>query len=216
MSYQTEQELFWAGEFGDQYIARNTGEDRVAADTALFARVVARMQPVRSIIEFGANIGLNLRALKHLCPRAELAGVEINTKAADELEQIGGVTVFRSSILDFQPSRTYDLAFIKGVLIHINPERLGDVYQRLYDSSSRYLCVVEYYNPTPVEVTYRGHEQRLFKRDFAGEIMDRFPDVRLVDYGFVYHRDPVFPEDDFTWFLMEKREPAPAGAGPRG
>jgi hypothetical protein len=44
-----------------------------------------------------------------------------------------------------------------------------------------------------------------FKRDFAGEIMDRFPDLRLVDYGFVYHRDPQFPQDDFTWFLMEKR-----------
>lgn len=91
------------------------------------------------------------------------------------------------------------------MLIRIHPEGLGDVYQRLYDSTARSLCVAEYYNPTPMEVTYRGHERRLFKRDFAGEIMDRFPDVRLVDYGFVYHRDPQFPQDDFTWFLMEKR-----------
>jgi spore coat polysaccharide biosynthesis protein SpsF len=27
----------------------------------------------------------------------------------------------------------------------------------------------------------------------------------LVDYGFAYHRDPNFPQDDITWFLLEKR-----------
>jgi spore coat polysaccharide biosynthesis protein SpsF len=45
----------------------------------------------------------------------------------------------------------------------------------------------------------------LFKRDFAGEMMDRYPDLKLLDYGFVYHRDPAFPDDDITWFLMEKK-----------
>jgi len=44
----------------------------------------------------------------------------------------------------------------------------------------------------------------LFKRDFAGELMDNFP-VELVDYGFQYHRD-VFPADDVTWFLMRKND----------
>ena len=57
----------------------------------------------------------------------------------------------------------------------------------------------------PVEVVYRGHTGRLFKRDFASELLDRYSDLRLVDYGFVYHRDPTFPLDDFNWFLMEKR-----------
>ena len=52
---------------------------------------------------------------------------------------------------------------------------------------------------------YRGHDARLFKRDFAGEMLDRFSDLRLVDYGFRYHRDPAHPADDLTWFLMEKR-----------
>jgi spore coat polysaccharide biosynthesis protein SpsF len=55
-----------------------------------------------------------------------------------------------------------------------------------------------------VALPYRGHDERLFKRDFAGEILDRFPDLRLVDYGFRYRRDPNFPQDDVTWFLMEK------------
>ena len=34
--------------------------------------------------------------------------------------------------------------------------------------------------------------------------MERFPNLSLLDYGFVYRRDPSFPQDDMTWFLMEK------------
>ena len=51
---------------------------------------------------------------------------------------------------------------------------------------------------------YRGHEDRLFKRDFAGEMMKKFNDLKLVDYGFVYHADCNFPQDDVTWFVLEK------------
>jgi spore coat polysaccharide biosynthesis protein SpsF len=93
---------------------------------------------------------------------------------------------------------------IKGVLIHINPDVLQKVYQNLYDASLKYICICEYYNPVPVTINYRGHVDRLFKRDFAGEIMDKFPDLKLVDYGFVWKRDNNFPQDDATWFLLEK------------
>ncbi len=91
------------------------------------------------------------------------------------------------------------------MLIHINPDELENVYDKLYQSSNRYICMAEYYNPTPVMVPYRGNENKLFKRDFAGEFMERFQDVKLLDYGFKYHGDSQFPQDDATWFLMEKR-----------
>ena len=28
--------------------------------------------------------------------------------------------------------------------------------------------------------------------------------IQLVDYGFAYHRDKSFPQDDISWFLLEK------------
>ncbi len=28
--------------------------------------------------------------------------------------------------------------------------------------------------------------------------------LRLVDYGFVYRRDPNWPQDNINWFLLEK------------
>lgn len=202
--YQTEQERFWAGEFGDDYVERNKGAQLVAGNLALFSKILARTEPVRSLIEFGANIGLNLMALRQLLPGADLSAIEINQKAVESLRRQEGVKVYAQSILDFSPDHARDLALIKGVLIHINPDMLPRVYDLLHQTSQRYICVVEYYNPSPVSIPYRGESDKLFKRDFAGEMLDRFSDLRLVDYGFSYHRDNNFPQDDLTWFLLEK------------
>lgn len=202
--YRTEQEAFWRGEFGDHYVDRNQVAQAVAANLHLFSKVFSKTTRIKSLIEFGANIGLNPEAIKLLLPNVELSAIEINEKAAGFLRQQEGVAVHEQSILDFEPARHWEMAFIKGVLIHISPDQLPTVYDRLYKAAARYVCLVEYYNPTPVEVTYRGHSNRLFKRDFAGEMLDRFPDLKIVDYGFMWRRDPVFPQDDCSWFLLEK------------
>jgi len=206
MTRTTEQETFWEGDFGNEYTDRNRGAHLVAANAAFFSKVLARTQAMHGVLELGSNIGLNLMALRHLLPKAKLSAVEINEKAASELKsKVPDVDLHVTSILDFRPSETWDLVFTKGVLIHIDPHELPLVYDLMYRASSRYLLVSEYYNPKPTEITYRGHTGKLFKRDFAGEMLDKFPDLCLVDYGFVYHRDPNFPQDDMTWFLIEKR-----------
>lgn len=206
MNFKTEQEEFWAGEFGVDYIERNKGSHILAANLALFTKALSKIQPARSCIEFGANIGMNLTALRLLYPQQEQYAIEINEKAADKLAGvIPHEHIYHSSILDFEPSQTWDLVLIKGVLIHINPEWLPQTYDVLYQSIGQYLLLCEYYNPSPVAISYRGHRDRLFKRDFCGEMLDRFPDLYLADYGFVYRRDPNFPQDDINWFLLQKK-----------
>jgi spore coat polysaccharide biosynthesis protein SpsF len=203
--FKTDQEAFWAGKFGDDYIARNAGAALLGSNISFLARMLSQCQQAKSLIEFGANIGMNLRAIRALRPDLELDAIEINEKAVEELRTWGGANqIHHGSVLDFKADRTWDIALIKGVLIHINPDFLPQVYESLFRSSSRYIILVEYYNPTPVEVVYRGHAGKLFKRDFAGELLDKFPSLRLLDYGFVWHRDPVFPQDDPTWFVLEK------------
>ena len=206
MTFKTEQEAFWAGAFGTEYIQRNQGDALLASNLEFFSKALRATRGVKTCIEFGANIGMNLKALKLLHPDQEQYGIEINIDAARELAHvIPGHHVHNSSILDFSPSRTWDLALIKGVLIHINPAALPQAYDKLVTASGKYLLVAEYYNPEPVAIPYRGHADRLFKRDFAGDIMDRHPQMELLDYGFAYRRDPSFPQDDINWFLMEKR-----------
>ena len=202
--FKTEQETFWAGSFGDEYADRNRGLEAMAANLAYFSQILNRTQRIESIIEFGANIGLNMEALRELRPVAELSAIEINQKAIIELKKIKELKVYPQSILEFNADYQRDLVFTKGVLIHIDPNSLANVYDLMYQTSRRYICIGEYYNPTPVEVRYRGNQDKLFKRDFAGEMIDRFSDLRLIDYGFYYHRDTNFPQDDITWFLLEK------------
>jgi len=205
MSYKTGQEDFWAGEFGSDYIQRNSSEQFLAANLHFFSKVLDKIGGIDSVTEFGANIGMNLKALKLLYPNQTQYGIEINQNAAKELvDFLGRDKVFNGSILDFKSDIKSTLSLIKGVLIHINPDVLSEVYDVLYQTSEKYILMCEYYNPSPVEVNYRGHSGKLFKRDFAGEFLDKFSDVKLIDYGFVYKRDPAFPQDDLTWFLMEK------------
>jgi len=206
MTFNTEQEAFWAGKFGSEYIKRNKGDALLASNLSFFSKALRSACDIQTCIEFGANIGMNLKALKLLYPNQEQYGVEINTDAAKELALvIPPIQIYQESILNFNPQRTWDLTLIKGVLIHINPDELLNAYSKLVASCGKYLLIAEYYNPTPVSIVYRGYTNRLFKRDFVGEIIDRYSEMELIDYGFTYHRDPNFPQDDISWFLMRKR-----------
>lgn len=206
MTFKTDQENFWAGNFGKDYIDRNEGSQLLASNLEFFVNALKSTQNVKSCIEFGANIGMNIKALKLLYPKQEHHAVEINSDAVVDLKKVvPSENIFEGSIFDFNPEAVCDLAIIKGVLIHINPNELNNVYDKLVESCSKYLLVAEYYNPSPVTIPYRGHNDRLFKRDFVGEIMNRHSEMHLIDYGFAYKGDPKFPQDDITWFLLEKK-----------
>lgn len=191
----------WAGEFGNDYTARQVLG--LPARKAMFARILASTHGVRSVMEFGANTGENLRALRELLPGVHLAGIDVNRRAVDDLIKVAdfaaqgelGGPIFWGLV---------DLVMTRGVLIHIPQEKLAAAYAALHTHANRYILIAEYYSPKAREILYRGKPGMLWARDFAGDLMDAFP-LRLVDYGFIYHRDPDHPQDDLTWFLMEKR-----------
>jgi pseudaminic acid biosynthesis-associated methylase len=205
MRYKTEQEKFLAGEFGNEYLVRNSGSKIISSNISLFTSVLKSAPQIESIGELGCNIGLNLMALASINPEFILYGWEINSKAAQEARNLKVATITEGTIVNPLPEDLkVDLTFTKGVLIHINPDLLEKVYENLYKLSNRYILIAEYYNPTPVAIDYRGNKNRLFKRDYAGEMIKRF-DLKLLDYGFVYHLDNYFPQDDVNWFLLEKK-----------
>lgn len=200
----SEQEQFWQGDFGDEYVTRNQGEDLISANIALFSNVLQHCQSMYSVLEFGTNRGLNLRALNTLLPKAKLLGVELNAQACELANALGIAQIWNGSLFDYEIEKQVDLSFTKGVLIHLSPNLLEKAYSKLYNSSQRYILIAEYYNPIPVEINYRGNQGKLFKRDFAGEMLDAYPDLTLRAYGFTYHRDQQFDHDDTNWFLLEK------------
>lgn len=203
MTFKTEQEKFWAGDFGLKYIDRNSSISLLHSKIAMWARMLRAANNVASVRELGCNTGLNLVALKRLQPKLKLSGYEINEEAARQASEYNVAKITQCSILEEINDEKVDLTFTAGVLIHINPDFLDDVYRNLVNGSNRYVLVSEYYNPIPAQINYRGHQDKLFKRDFAGDLIDRY-DLKLIDYGFLYKRDNWAPQDDITWFLLEK------------
>ena len=140
-------------------------------------------------------------------PEVKRIGVEPNKVAYEHLRDIAHYA-YNFSMRDCR-NLIADLTMTRGLLIHIPPLDLPEAYEILYESSRRYILIAEYFNPRPVEIEYRGEMGRLWKRDFAGELLDRFPRLKLKDYGFVYSRDPHYPQDNINWFLFDK-EPSHA------
>ena len=67
-SFKTDQEAFWAGHFGTDYIGRNDSRELLASNLNFFTQALRRAGRIESCIEFGANIGMNLQALKLILP----------------------------------------------------------------------------------------------------------------------------------------------------
>ena len=78
---------FWRGSFGDDYIDRNPLSDSMQnARIAMWRRILSALEnkPLESILEVGANIGINLAAL-HELTSATLYALEPNEKARTRL-----------------------------------------------------------------------------------------------------------------------------------
>jgi pseudaminic acid biosynthesis-associated methylase len=205
----TQQVEFWRGNFGNAYTDRNNLEPHLLRmRTAMWAKILSPTMaaPPQTILEIGANIGVNLRVIRALSG-ARLMAVEPNDKARGILiqDQVVAEPDLRAGIasaIDF-PDGTADLVFTSGVFIHIHPDDLLGSMKEIHRVSSRYIACVEYFSDTPTEVLYRGHSDKLFKRDFGGEWLDHFPDLVPVAYGFEWKR--VTGLDNLTWWLFEKR-----------
>jgi spore coat polysaccharide biosynthesis protein SpsF len=200
-----EQEKFWNGNFGNRYINRNKSKKIIRNNFFFFKKIFSNRFKIKSLIEFGPNIGLNLLALKKIFKLKFITAVEINKKACLKIRKIKNVNILNKAIIDFSPVKTFDMVLLKGVLIHSNPDQLKKIYEIIYKSCkvSGYILIAEYYSPKPVKLMYRGFKNKLFKRDFAGEFLNNYKKTKLIDYGFVYHKDK-YPQDDINWFLIKK------------
>ena len=193
--------FFWAGDFGNNYVDRKFEHSCINNFSKI---LISNRISINSALEIGANIGLNLDAIKSIFPKSDTFGIEINARAFSMLNKKHDG--WCGSIYEWNSDKQYELTISTGVLIHQNPDLLPDFYAKLYKHSSKYILINEYFSPYPTEVKYRGHEGKLFKRDFAKEFWDLYPTARLIDYGFLWKHDNFLKSDDTNWFLFEKKK----------
>jgi pseudaminic acid biosynthesis-associated methylase len=199
----------WKGAFGDGYRERNppSAEDlkwRLHLWQPIFRSLGTR--PPQSILEVGANIGNNLRAIR-MFSSARLLALEPNEVSRKSLLDSGLVQA--SDALDGDaatialPDGAVDFAFTCGVLIHVDPADHSRCCREIFRVSRSYVMCAEYFSTDPVEVVYRGEHGLLFKRDFGGLFLDTCPELELIDHGFLWQR--ATNAGDLTWWLFRKR-----------
>jgi len=198
----------WRGEFGNEYTIRNVADEKALfARTKMWSRILDAIigDLPKTIVEVGSNLGLNLRALKKLTD-ARLIAIEPNESALNKLVEDGVLKEddAHSAIAAAIPLEdgAVDLAFTSGVLIHISPEQLPQSMAEIYRISSKYIICCEYFADKPQQIQYRGHDGLLFKRDFGDYWMELYPDLKLVDYGFLWKRATGL--DNITWWIFKK------------
>ena len=199
----------WAGAFGDAYTERNdVTDDTVRGRARLWSGVFDRMHGdlPKSVLEVGASVGFNLRALPSIADM-QLWAQEPNAGALQRLVDDGVVPAERA-LPGFAheiplPDGAVDMVATMAVLIHVHPSLLERTLDELYRVSAKYIFCAEFFAQGQEAVTWRGEEGLLHRNDYGGLYMDRFPDLELIDYGFWWRR--VTNGGDCTWQLFRKR-----------
>jgi pseudaminic acid biosynthesis-associated methylase len=207
----------WQGPFGKEYADRNPVTSAAVNEaSAVFGRMLDEAgvrTAIGSVVEIGANTGINLRGLRRLLPpTAVLAAVEPNTAACARLRadaELRAHDVLAADAYDIPlADASYDLVFTNGVLIHVPPARLGTAMREIARVARRYVLCSEYFAHDPTEIAYRGRMGMLWKRDFGRAYLEHCPELTVLRYGFIWqHEFPNF--DDLNWWVFEKSTAAP-------
>lgn len=208
MTSFNEQENFWKKTYSEEYINKNSNFNQQLLIEG-WSKILNKIDAPNTILECGANIGRNIEALDLIFPLASKTAIEISSDAASVLrEKFDRLNVLNTSILEGDiEKKSYDLTFTMGVLIHIHPNNLLENLEKIISTSKRYVVIGEYFNRTPVSLTYQGEKEKLFKCDFGKLILENFGDeLALVDYGFLWGH--IYDEggfDDTTWWVFERK-----------
>jgi pseudaminic acid biosynthesis-associated methylase len=193
----------WASEFGDAYNARNAVTDeKVRKRVWFWSEMLKHAHGINSVLEVGANTGINIHALRELLhSTTRFEATEPNAQARVELAKLN-LCAMHDDIQSMKTFWKFDLVFTCGVLIHVPPDDLHSLCQKMYDNSQSQILCAEYFSDQPTEIEYRGKMGMLWKRDFGKYWIDNF-NVDVIDYGFSWREAGGM--DNITWWLMEKR-----------
>jgi pseudaminic acid biosynthesis-associated methylase len=190
----------WTGSFGREYTDRNAlsleemeamYESRYGLTrTELNERFLAEVDRSSRILEVGSNIGNQLLCLQQMGFQS-LYGIEVQGYAVELSKcRTSHINIIEGSAFDIPYKDSYfDLVFTSGVLIHLHPSDVAEAMKEIHRCTKWYIWGFEYYAEKYTPVSYRGHENLLWKTDFARLYLENFDDVQLVKEERLQHLD---------------------------
>lgn len=193
-------EAVWSGTFGDDYVDRNSAAFEKRGE---FWKELLNEFPSERVLEVGCNVGANLHWVSKIVEPRNVFGVDVNSKALEQLHTnvpgVNGVwSVGRE--LPFR-DRWFDLAFTMGVLIHQPASTLPLVMSEIVRCSRQFILCGEYHSDEITEVPYRGQTGALYKRNYGRIYRELFPELQLRKEGFL---GSELGFDQVSYWLFER------------
>ena len=212
MKKKTKQMEVWTGEFGKKYTNRNdlTLEEMEQLSkknygytrTELNNEFIGNLDRSIKILEVACNIGNQLICLQKMGFKF-LYGIELQDYTVElSKSRTKHINIIQGSAFDIPYKDGYfNMVFTAGFLIHISPKDIEDVLMEIYRCSNKFIWGFEYFANEYTEVNYRGHDDLLWKTDFAKLYLDTFDDLKLlkeIKYKYLYNANID------SMFLLEK------------
>jgi pseudaminic acid biosynthesis-associated methylase len=188
---ERDQILEWRGSFGKQYTDRNayTPAELDALYDGYYGisrrelnqRFLQDIPRSARILEVGCNMGNQLLMLREM-GFTNLLGIEIQSYAPELARaRVPGADLVQASAQAIPyPDQDFDLVFTSGVLIHIAPQDLPSALDEIHRCAKSWIWGMEYYAPQITDISYRGHNNLLWKADYAQLYLQRFRSLKLV------------------------------------
>lgn len=199
MTERSEQADRWAGEFGEEWTDRNPDSVREMDEsyrekfgttrTALNRQFLDVVDRDARVLEVGCNLGIQLAALREL-GFENLYGIDVMADAVERAHELRPtLDVIEGDALDIPfKDDFFDLVFTSGTLIHVDPSDVELAVSEIARCSREYVWGYEYFAEEYTEVTYRGHENFLWKADFPG-IYQRVSALEPVSLEYLEYPD---------------------------
>jgi pseudaminic acid biosynthesis-associated methylase len=210
---KTKQMNFWEGDFGKEYTDRNHFTDETwdsfykktwgKTKLEMNADFIGHLPKDIKILEVGCNIGIQLNGLQRAGFK-NLYGIELQPYAVEEAKKLTkNINIITGSGFDLPFKDNYfDVVCTNGVLIHISPADLPKIMQEMIRCSKKYIWGFEYFAETITPINYRGHENYLWKADYADLFTKESADLKLVKKEFYPYLDN--PANKDYMYLLEK------------
>ncbi|MFH1422048.1 MAG: pseudaminic acid biosynthesis-associated methylase [Planctomycetota bacterium] len=187
----TDQMKEWSGKFGKEYTDRNSlsveeydaryEENHGITLSEIDRRFTEPLDRSARILELGSNVGNQLILLQNI-GFTNLYGIDVQRYAVElSKTRTKNINIIQGSAFDVPfKDNFFDMVFTSGLLIHINPKDVSSMLKEVYRCSKKYIWGIEYYAPEYTEINYRGHNDLLWKCDFAKLYLEIFNDLELV------------------------------------
>ena len=158
------------------------------------------------VLEVGCNVGNQLLILQKMGFKY-LYGIDTESYAVELAKgRTKGINIIQSSAFDIPFKDNYfDYVMTSGLLIHIPPEKINTALDEIYRCSKCYILCFEYYAPNYTQISYRGHEDLLWKADFSSLFLERFDTLGCRrEKRFPYLHDYRVKNNVDMMFLLKK------------